>query len=295
MMQGPDGLRPLSFDGGRGAPPLLTSAQVGWVGVPFELHRTAPSEVERSGGPPRDAHSLLVVVDGCMDVVMKQSGREAHHRCLPGSVSLHTPHDRPTLKRVSGSGTMLVVRLSSEWRARVLPGAITQHMRSQSTPSATLRALALSLCEEVSRGAPTGGLFADALSLAFLTCAVSELPLPMLAVAGALSPDQRQRLHRYIEDHLASDLRVSELAAVCGLGVRQFSTVFRRAFGISPYRYVIDRRIARGASALTQRRWDLSELSQHVGFSSASHFAAEFRRVHGVSPQAYARNKGRVA
>jgi AraC-like DNA-binding protein len=297
MMQGPDGLRPLSFDGGRATPPLLSSAQAGWSSVPFELHRTAPSEVERSGGPPGSEHSLLVVVEGCMDVVLKQAGREVHHRCLPGSVSLHTPHDRPTLKRVTGSGNMLVVRLSSEWRQRVLPESIHQPLRSPShaAPSVTLRSLALGMCEEAARGAPTGGLFADALSLAFLTCAVSELPLSPVATRGALSPDQQRRIQRYIDDHLASDLRVTELAAVCGLGVRQFSTVFRRAFGVSPYRHVIDRRVARGAAELTQRACDLSELAQRLGFSSASHFAFEFRRVHGISPRAFARSKRSIA
>jgi AraC family transcriptional regulator len=102
-------------------------------------------------------------------------------------------------------------------------------------------------------------------------------------------------LSRYIEERLHEELRVNELAALCGVRSRQFSTLFKRTFGKSPYRYVLDRRLARGAELLRAADRDVVEISSRLGFCSSSHFATEFRRIYGVSPTRYARDHRTVS
>jgi AraC family transcriptional regulator len=155
----------------------------------------------------------------------------------------------------------------------------------------TLRDLALAMCREAAAGARSGSLFADSLSLAFLAYALDRLPTSRMRapVHGRLSDGHQRRLSRYIDERLHEDLRVDELAALCGLRERQFTTLFKRTFGKTPYRYVIDRRLARGAELLRAGHHDVAEIGSCLGFCSSSHFSSEFRRSFGLSPTHYAR------
>jgi len=82
-----------------------------------------------------------------------------------------------------------------------------------------------------------------------------------------------------------------ELSELVGLHPRHFSTLFRRAFGVTPHRYVIDQRLAEGARLLANGGQDIADIAFRVGFSSQSHFAAAFRQAFGKTPRTYAAEK----
>jgi AraC-like DNA-binding protein len=293
LMQALGKVQPLSFDGGVGQAPLAVSRATPWAGVPFELHATRPVEGDRDSGPPAGEQSALVVIEGSMDVVLREHGRDVRYKSSPGSFSLHASDDRPVLRRVIGSGKIMAVRIAPEWHERLLAGGAPARFSYQppSAPDETIRALATAMCTEVTRGAPNGALFAESLSLAFLAYVVERLPSSPMRVRGALSDDQKRRICRYIEDRLHDDISVSELAGLCGLQARHFTTLFRRAFGRTPYRYVLDRRLARGAQLLVKSSSDVDAIALGLGFSSASHFTAEFRRAYGETPRRFARSR----
>jgi len=54
---------------------------------------------------------------------------------------------------------------------------------------------------------------------------------------------------------------------------------------------VIDRRLARGAQLLVSSGSDVDAIALGLGFSSASHFTAEFRRAYAITPRRYARER----
>ena len=62
-------------------------------------------------------------------------------------------------------------------------------------------------------------------------------------VNGGLGEQRLQRVLAYIDAHLAENIGLQDMASVTGLGQYHFATMFRQSMGISPYRYVIDRRI----------------------------------------------------
>ncbi|MDD9965901.1 MAG: AraC family transcriptional regulator [Myxococcales bacterium] len=291
MMQVAGRARPLSFDGAGEREPLLCSAATGWSGVPFELHQTVPSENAVPVTPPPGQHQLRVIVEGSFEVVMRAGGRYIRRRSSPGAMSLHSGTGSTTV-RVMGSAKAVVVPLPEAWLRRLtLAGALPQlGTHGLASSDVTACALAQAMCTEVERGAPTGALFAESLSTALLTYALERVPLAAgpMQVRGALSASQRHRLRRHIDERLMGDLRVSELAAVCGLGLRHFSTLFRRAFGVSPHRYVLQRRLQRGADLLAHSGCDIAEIALNSGFSSQSHFSTAFKRAYGVTPRQFA-------
>lgn len=290
MMQVVGRTQPLSFDASGPREPLLNSATTAWAGVPFELHQTQPTHDDWQGGAPEGEHQLMVIVDGAFEVVRHVHGRDLRFRATPGSLSFHSGA-APGAARVVGSARAVVVNASGTWSERMLHEGARSWPRSYGVPGPdeTARSLALAMCSEVSRGAATGSLFAESLSLALLSHALHRIPArEPIRAHRSLSDRQRGQLRRHIEERLAEDLRLTELAALCGLGPRHFTDLFRRAFGMTPHRYVTQRRLVRAAGLLSSNACDIVEVALRTGFSSQSHFTTAFRQAYGVTPSRYA-------
>lgn len=290
MVRGEGGFRPLQLSPPGGEPPLLNSATTAWAGVPFELHRTMPNRAPTPVTPiPGECH-LRVVVDGFYEIEMRDGGREIVRRGVPGTMSFHADGTGPRPTRIEASATTLVVRIDDSWLQRVLDGTtVPGGVHQLAHGDATARALSRAMCQEVSRDAPTGALFAESLSQSLLAYALDRLPMSPMRVQGGLSNLQARKLRRYIDDHLAGPLRVAELAALCGLRPRQFGALFRRSFGATPYQYVMQRRVARAADLLGSGARDIDRVASQVGFASQSHFTTAFRRARGVTPARFRR------
>jgi AraC family transcriptional regulator len=96
-----------------------------------------------------------------------------------------------------------------------------------------------------------------------------------------------KRVQSYIEDHLAEELSLAELAAQVHLSPYHFARRFKEATGFSPHQYVIRRRIERAKLLLTTTTWPLSHIAHIVGFASESHFALHFKQLTGLTPRQY--------
>jgi AraC-like DNA-binding protein len=112
------------------------------------------------------------------------------------------------------------------------------------------------------------------------------------------SPDQRledlarlRRVRDRIDREYAQPLNVEALAAGAHISAGHLSRQFRRAFGESPYSYLMTRRIERAMALL--RRGDLSvtEVCFEVGCSSLGTFSTRFAELVGMSPSAYRREE----
>jgi AraC family transcriptional regulator len=88
-------------------------------------------------------------------------------------------------------------------------------------------------------------------------------------------------------EHLGSDISLSELASQAGLSPHYFSLLFKRAFGVSPYRYVLSARIHRAKRLLGERKMAISEIALELGFADQSHFSKVFKTFVGSAPGQY--------
>src|SRR5919198_2923428 len=82
-------------------------------------------------------------------------------------------------------------------------------------------------------------------------------------------------------------LTVDDLARAAGLSRAHFSREFRRAFGESPYAYLLTRRLERAASLLRLTDRSIADICFSVGLQSVGSFTTSFTRTYGVSPTAY--------
>jgi AraC family transcriptional regulator len=67
-----------------------------------------------------------------------------------------------------------------------------------------------------------------------------------------------------------------------------FSRSFRAELGISPYQWLLQKRVEHAAALLRRRRVSVTEAAFEVGFSDLSRFARAFRDQFGCPPSAFA-------
>lgn len=133
-------------------------------------------------------------------------------------------------------------------------------------------------------GHPAGPLVGDALVVALL----SHLGARTVPAPGARALGRRVgTVREYIEANLDRPLRLAELAAVAGVGVRQFGAMFRAATGWSPHRYVLSRRVERARTLMADPRLSLGEIADAVGFASLPQFSRVFRQHMGMTARSY--------
>jgi len=90
----------------------------------------------------------------------------------------------------------------------------------------------------------------------------------------------------HIAAHLAEPLPLDDLAAITGLSVWRFATVFRERVGMAPHRYVSLQRV-RHAQALLRQGASLASAASEAGFCDQSHLSRRFKRLCGMTPGQY--------
>lgn len=92
------------------------------------------------------------------------------------------------------------------------------------------------------------------------------------------------RIDRWLRTHLSEPLRIADLAAHCGFGMRRFHQLFNEAFGETPHRYLQRLRLDTAVTLLADPRRALTDIALEVGFADQSAFTHAFSRRFGVAP-----------
>lgn len=92
------------------------------------------------------------------------------------------------------------------------------------------------------------------------------------------------RIFEYIDEHLGSGIRISELEKLAGLCRAEFSARFRKIYGIPPKQYISLRRISRAKYLLTRTDLAIKEIVWKTGFESEIFFFRVFKKYTGTTP-----------
>jgi AraC family transcriptional regulator len=147
----------------------------------------------------------------------------------------------------------------------------------------------LQLWHELADDAPGHTLLADHVMRAALRTLVRR------AGEGVRGPSRRKReqlpnhtvrrLRDYIEHSIADDLDVSSLAHIAELSPAHFARAFAATLGVTPFRYVMMRRLAHARELLERTHRPALDIALEVGFKTPSHFSSRFRQEFGVAPR----------
>jgi AraC-like DNA-binding protein len=80
-----------------------------------------------------------------------------------------------------------------------------------------------------------------------------------------------------------TNLSIAALEGFSGMSRWQLARQFRSAYGVSPYRFQLLRRLGQ-ARDLLLRGWPLAEIAAACGFADQAHMSRHFRGAYGASP-----------
>ena len=103
-----------------------------------------------------------------------------------------------------------------------------------------------------------------------------------------------RRVRDRIDREYAQPLDVEALARGAHMSAGHFSRAFRRAYGESPYSYLMTRRIERAMALLRRGDLNVTEVCFEVGCSSMGTFSTRFTELVGVPPSVYREQAARA-
>ena len=97
--------------------------------------------------------------------------------------------------------------------------------------------------------------------------------------------DRIQKVLTYARRHLGNRLDMEELAAVAGIGPRQFTRVFVRETGQSPAKAIENLRVEAARSLMEDTDQTIDAVAQQTGFADRDRMRRAFLRAFGQPPQ----------
>lgn len=114
-----------------------------------------------------------------------------------------------------------------------------------------------------------------------------ETCCPDGGISAAAQPGMVKRVVEQLHDDPGRAWTAGEMATVAGTSVRRLQEGFQRWVGCSPTQYLADVRLRRAhADLLADPALTVSDVAARWGFSSASRFAAAYKRRYGCTPSA---------
>ncbi len=115
-------------------------------------------------------------------------------------------------------------------------------------------------------------------------------PAPM-ATHNSKGHNQEQQKMQQIKERLTDDLTsppsLHELATITGMSHARLNREFKRCFGQTTFSWLRQYRLEQACFALSYTNKEITDIAMQLGFSSASHFAASFKKSCGSTPLEY--------
>jgi AraC-like DNA-binding protein len=88
-------------------------------------------------------------------------------------------------------------------------------------------------------------------------------------------------------NYYKENISVSHLASLCGISEVYLRSCFKKAFALSPIKYINNLKLTRAEELLLSGLYSVSEVCYLSGFNDESYFCREFSKRTGISPNKY--------
>ena len=227
-----------------------------------------------------------------VEVSCSRGGYRHRGTAVHGDIDI-IPSETPSTWEMKERDTAFLMGISPELLRRVAeelnddPAKIEIRNRFQ-VRDTQLESIAWALKTEMECGYPSGRVYVDSLAVSvaarLIHChsSISHDPAPY---KGRLSGRRLKDVLSFIEENLAENISLDDIAQVAGLSVSHFKSLFREALGVPTHQYLIRRRVERAKGLLGESKLTISQIAFETGFAHQSHLARHMRRLLGVSPK----------
>jgi AraC family transcriptional regulator len=271
--------------------PQILAHRVSTQGIAFQLRKDPPSVLEVPG---RDNTVIAIHVGPSAKIACRRGGRWFRGTAVHGDIDIipaNTParwemfDKNDTAELLVSLPPLLLDSILVDTRSSAFP--IELRNRHQIRDS-ELETLCWAIQREMQADYPSGRLYLDGIGLAVASRLVtrhSSMENVLEVPNGVLSGHRLKQVLAFIEDQLAEDLSLDQVASVAGLSPSYTRTLFRRATGVPLHQFIIQRRVELGRSLLLHSSLSIAEIAQTAGFAHQSHMARHMRRILGITPR----------
>ena len=90
-----------------------------------------------------------------------------------------------------------------------------------------------------------------------------------------------------IISRMAEPPSLQELANEIGLNIKKLKEGFKQIYGDTVYSFLFDYKMEHSRKLLETNQYNVNEVGNQLGYSSASHFIAAFKKKFGITPKKY--------
>jgi AraC family transcriptional regulator len=240
-------------------------------------------------------HSVLLSVTGSRhhhvricDKVQKSPTQPGYVSLIPSGVNLQSSWRTtgPLLRTISLEFNSDLFRIFAPEifsdrcsRGHVIPSIYSSRVE--------LASLTMLLKRELDESVRMGALFSDGvIRLLALEIAANGWSEPSVMPNYRDLPDPRvSRAIDYIEENFHHDISLVSIANASGLSLTQFTRQFRSKTGMTPYSYVIDRRLRLADRLLKTTSMPIVQVALEAGFADQQHLTRVVRSRKGQTPR----------
>jgi len=273
---------------------LQSSAPLNWRGVLLEKYICRPGE--RRAGSVLDAPVLAMLCSPAWrGEHVAADGTFAPHSKTIGALTVVPNGPLPAARSLQQCDLLYCAfdqRLVSEVRDEVegeVPSSLG--LRSSCGRDHAISEILNLLFGEIELGGVSTRLYIDslvhALTVRFLF--LGERTPGQTRGPATLTRRKLSRVEELVESRLDAELTLQELAAAVGYSRSHFLRAFHATTGVTPHRYLLNRRIERARRLLAETDMSIAQVAYSCGFSSQAHLTLAFRKVCGLTPGEYRR------
>ena len=111
----------------------------------------------------------------------------------------------------------------------------------------------------------------------------------LTSVCMCSETENMRRAKMFLDENYNKDINLSDLAEYVYLSDSYISHCFKKEYGISPKRYITEKRLAYAKELLRETDMTSAEIAVEVGFLSPQRFNSIFKKFENMSPLEYRR------
>lgn len=269
-------------------PPMLSSGRTMWSGISLEHHHLPSGET-----PEYSLEQFAITINLGQSVQVERIlGRHLQTGLmLTGSVGLCPMYTSQAIRWDRDANVLLLnlepelltrnaIELLDTDRYEMLPHLITQDLLIQQ--------IGLGLRTQLKMNGSGSCLYAESAATFLAVHLLQNYTTRKSSIReyeGGLPQQKLKQSIDYIQDNLAREISLNELANELGISRYYFCRLFKQSTGFSPHQYVIQQRVERAKQLLLQGKMSIADVAQVCGFTHQSHLTRHFKRLTGMTPK----------
>jgi AraC family transcriptional regulator len=280
---------------------LASSAGLGWASLAAELRShgacKAPTVV------PQHVE-LILVVAGNPDALVRRTGAEVCDEAAPttGAIWISPAGAGKAIAITAPVAQALHMHLPVELFDRLkqdfdLPISPAYSIRHEAgVHDGVIEQIGRSVLSELTSETSANRVFVETAALMLAArlvqkyCDGAAVPAAEVSSQG-LDQARLRRVLDHIADNVSDVITLETLASIAGYSAYHFARKFTAAMGVSPGRYISQKRLEAAMAELAAGNLPLAEIALNAQFSSQASFTRAFHRVTGTTPNEFRRRR----